>query len=130
MSDYYIEWEFNPPASPWMGGAWESLIKSVKRALKAIVRDRLFTDEALYTFLCEIESILNHRPLTAVSDDINDYDSLTPNHYLTGTDTPNLSPGKFENKEIDFRKKWRAVQAATNMFWRRWTKEYLPLLTQ
>ena len=103
LSDYYIEWEFNPPASPWMGGAWESLIKSVKRALKAIVRDRLFTDEALYTFLCEIESILNHRPLTAVSDDINDYDSLTPNHYLTGTDTPNLSPGIFENKEIDFR---------------------------
>ena len=93
--------------------------KVSQACFKAIVRDRLFTDEALYTFLCEIESILNHRTFTAVSDDINDYDSLTPNHYLTGTDTPNLSPGIFENKEIDFRKKWCAVQAATNMFWRR-----------
>ena len=22
-------WTFNPPSSPWMGGAWEALIKSV-----------------------------------------------------------------------------------------------------
>ena len=29
MNGFYIEWEFNPPASPWMGGAWESLVKSI-----------------------------------------------------------------------------------------------------
>ena len=23
----YFSWKFNPPSSPWMGGAWESLIK-------------------------------------------------------------------------------------------------------
>ena len=130
MSKYKIDWQFNPPASPWMGGAWESLIKSIKRALKAIVRDRLFTDEALHTFLCEVESILNHRPLTAVSDDIDDFESLTPYHFLLGAEVSNVCPGRFEDLEIDYRKKWRAVQAATNMFWRRWIREYLPLLTQ
>ena len=26
--------------------------------------------------------------------------------------------------------KWKAVQAATNMFWSRWTREYLPMLTE
>ena len=25
--------------------------------------------------------------------------------------------------------KWRSVQAATEMFWRRWVREYLPILT-
>ena len=25
-----IEWIINPPVSPWMGGVWESLVKSVK----------------------------------------------------------------------------------------------------
>ena len=130
MSQYNIDWQFNPPASPWMGGAWESSIKSIKRALKAIVRDRLFTDEALYTFLREVESILNHRPLIAVSDDIDDFESLTPYHFLLGAEVSNVCPGKVEDLEVNYCKKWRAVQAATNMFWRRWIKEYLPLLTQ
>ena len=28
-----IEWGFNLPLCPWMGGSWESLIKSIKRSL-------------------------------------------------------------------------------------------------
>ena len=44
-------WTFNPPSSPWKGGAWEALIKSVKRTLKAIARDRLFTEDVLHTFV-------------------------------------------------------------------------------
>ena len=48
-----IKWSFNPPASPWMGGVWESLVKSVKKTLKVIVKDRIFTEDCLYTFLCK-----------------------------------------------------------------------------
>jgi len=128
LNKFDITWMFNPPISPWMGGVWESLIKSVKRALKAITHDRLFTDEALYTFLCEVESILNQRPITTVSDDINDFEVLTPNHFLLGYESYNLAPGKFNDDEINLRKKWRKIQAVTNMFWRRWVNEYLPLL--
>ena len=25
-SNYAIEWKFNPPVSPWMGGIWEAMI--------------------------------------------------------------------------------------------------------
>ena len=32
-----IKWKFNLPVTPWMGGIWESLIKSVKRSLKVII---------------------------------------------------------------------------------------------
>ena len=53
-------WTFNPPSSPWMGGALEALIKSVKRTLKAIADDCLFTEEKLHTFICEVESKLNN----------------------------------------------------------------------
>ena len=49
-----LEWIFNSPASPWMGGVWESV-------------------------LCEVESVLNGRPLTSISDDISDFEPLTPN---------------------------------------------------
>ena len=32
-----IKWKFHPLVSPWMGGIWESLVKSAKRSLKAII---------------------------------------------------------------------------------------------
>ena len=77
-------WTFNPPSSPWMGGACEALIKSVKRTLKAITRDR---------------------PITPSSDDINDYEALTPNHILLGHSSSNYAPGVFRDDEINYRKK-------------------------
>ena len=123
-----IEWRFNPPLSPWMGGSMESMVKITKRALQSIVKDRCFTEEALLTFLLEVESTVNSRPLTPVSDDINDYEALTPNHFLIGRMSANQPIGRFEN--INIRSKWKSVQAATSMFWSRWVKEYLPSLTE
>ena len=126
-----IEWIFNPPSGPWMGGVWESLVKSVKTVFTVltIVKDRIFTDESLQTFLCEVESILNGRPLTAISDDISDFEPLTPNYLLIGEASTNQSPGNFGEHEVSLRRKWRSVQAVTEMFWRRWVREYLPILT-
>ena len=37
-----------------------------------------------YTVHVEVEAILNSRLLTAVSDDVNNYVALTPNHFLIG----------------------------------------------
>ena len=42
-----------------MGGVWESLVKSVKTGLKAIVKDHISTDESLQTFLCEVKAVVN-----------------------------------------------------------------------
>ena len=66
----------------------------MKRALKAITLDHIFTEEALYTFLCEVESLLNNCPVTPSSDDINDYQALTPNHLILGNSSSNHSPCK------------------------------------
>ena len=59
-----IEWKFNSLISPWMGEVWESLMKSVKRALRVITQNRAFTEDLLTTFLCEVESIIKQRPFT------------------------------------------------------------------
>ena len=83
-----------------MGGIWKSLVKSVKRSLKDIIRNTLFTEECLSTFPCEVESILNQRPLTPVSDDVNDLKALTPSHFAIGS-YENTVPGVFHKREID-----------------------------
>ena len=43
---------------------------------------------------------------------------------------PNFQPCVTDTEDINLRKRWRGVQAATDMFWHRWLKEYVPLLTK
>ena len=69
LSQDKLQWHFNPPASPHFGGAWERLVRSTKRALKAIAGEQCVNDETLLTFVAEAEAILNSRPLTPVSSD-------------------------------------------------------------
>ncbi|XP_065195355.1 uncharacterized protein LOC135826682 [Sycon ciliatum] len=124
------EWRFNPPAAPHMGGAWERLVRSVKTALKAVLTARAPREDVLVTLLAEVESLLNSRPLTHVSCDATDEDSLTPNHFLLGTPSNHQAPGEFDEAELCMRKQWRIVQVLADHFWRRWLREYLPTLTR
>ncbi|XP_066937027.1 uncharacterized protein [Clytia hemisphaerica] len=110
-----------------MGGAMESMVKLTKRALRATVGDRMFNEEALHTLLLEVESTLNSRPITPVSDDINDYEALTPNHFLLGRSAPNYP---IMSEASGLRSKWKQVQKALATFWSRWVKEYLPSLNE
>ena len=87
-----------------MDGVWESLVKKVNKTLKAIVKYRIFTKYCLYTFLRKVEAVLNSQPLTAISDDINDLERLTPNHLLTGASSMNYNPGVFHSNQIELLK--------------------------
>ena len=98
-----------------MGDCMEAMVKLTKRALKTFVKDRLFTDEALSTFLTEVENSINSRPLTTASDDIDDLEPITPNHLLLGRPSPNYQTCVTNTEDINLRKRWRAVQAATEM---------------
>ena len=64
-----------------MNGAMEAIVKITKKALKTVVRDSLFTEEMLATYLSEIESLINGRPLIPISDDVNDMGSLITNYW-------------------------------------------------
>ena len=63
-----------------MNGAMKAIVKITKKHLNTITRNHLFNDETLCTYLTEIESIINGRPLTHLSDDINYFEVLPPNH--------------------------------------------------
>ena len=39
ISSYDLKWYFNPPLSPWWGGIFERMVRSVKRCLKKILTD-------------------------------------------------------------------------------------------
>ena len=125
LSQKGIEWHFIPPGAPHMGGVWERLVGSVKRAMRMVVGENILTDEVLHTLLTEVESMLNGRPLTYVSSDGRDPEPLTPNHLLLGCANANLSPGRFHDREVNSRKRWRQAQTLAEQFWKRWRREYL-----
>jgi len=84
-------------------------------------------DESLQTFFVEIESILNNRPLTPVSDDPNDFSALTPMSFLHGSIDPVFPLDVFIESD-GYRRSWRRVQLLADRFWARWLKQYLPML--
>ena len=62
-----------------MGGAWERIIRSIRKILRALLGQQLVTDEMLQTLMAAVAGILNSRPLTPVSSDLKDLEHLTPN---------------------------------------------------
>ena len=127
-AQHSIEWSFNPPYGSHHGGLFESLIKSTKRGLYAILSNAGITDEELHTALTEVEGMLNSRPLLYCSSDPDDEPVLTPNHFLIGQMGGPLAPYGTEELAYNPRQRWRFVQDLVGRFWRRWTKEYLPSL--
>ena len=47
-----------------------------------IAECRTLTDVVLSTTMCLVEQKLNSRPPTSVSDDLQDLEALTPNHFM------------------------------------------------
>ena len=48
------------------------MVKLTKRAFKNVINDRPMYEEVLRAFLVKVESTLNNRPLSSISNDYND----------------------------------------------------------
>jgi len=123
-------WRFQPPTASHMSGVWERLIRSTRKAMRAVIGDpkALLSHEALRTVFAEVTSILNSRPICPSSDDPADLDALTPNHFLLHKHNISIPPGVFDKDDLLSRRQWRHAQFLANCFWSRWIREYLPLL--
>ena len=82
MAHQKIQWLFNPPSSPYMGVSWERMIQTVKEVMFAIIKDQILTDFQMLTLFSEVENIVNNRPLTYLSEDHEDLETLMLNHFF------------------------------------------------
>lgn len=57
------KWNFIPPSSPHMGGAWERMVRSVKTVFYNTLPTQIPNEELLRGMLAEAENIVNSRPL-------------------------------------------------------------------
>lgn len=131
-NDFNVKWIFNPPYTPQWGGAWERLIRDVKRALKAAMQGKIISERAFDVVLLQIEDIINSRPLTHVPASPNDAFPITPNlliklHAGYPLIDADEKPG---GEEKDLRKMIKSSRQIVQQFMRRWLREYLPIITR
>ena len=124
-----VEWKFNPPHASNMGGIWERQIRTIRKILSSLLNkhaDKL-TDEVLETLFCEVENMINSRPLTKLSEDVTDMSTLSPNQLLILNDELTDFPGNFNENDV-YKQRWKFIQYLSNQFWKRWLREYIPEL--
>ena len=133
-ADHGIQWKFNVAYAPWQGGFWERIVSSVKRCIKKSINKSILTFTEIETLLCEIESVLNNRPLCTYEEE--DWDEMiSPNLLLYGRklqsinhDVKNINLDYLENKVISKRVKF--IDGVINDYWERWRREYVLALRQ
>lgn len=126
-STHGFSWSFIPPHAPHMGGLWEAAVKSMKVHLKKVTANLIFTFEEFSTILIRIESILNSRPISPMSENPSELLPLTPGHFLRGA--PLIShpeaPIDTPSDNLSYLTRWQRLKAIQHIFSQRWKTEYI-----
>ncbi|GFW72266.1 integrase catalytic domain-containing protein [Trichonephila clavipes] len=130
LVDENINWKFLPPRVPNFGGLWEAGVKSFKFHFKREEGNSRFTYEEFLTIMTQIEGILNSRPLTPLSTDIDDLSVLTPAHFLIGRPITSISEPSIIHIETNRLNMYQRLTKIVQSIWKRWSNNYLSNLQQ
>ncbi|GFW42237.1 integrase catalytic domain-containing protein [Trichonephila clavipes] len=125
-----IDWKFIPPKSPHFGGLWEAAVKSVKHHLKRAIGNLHFTFEEFETLsiMIQVEGILNSRPLTLLSSDTDNFDVLTPGHFLIGRSITSIPEPNLIDVNENRLRRWEKITKVVQGTWKKWKSDYLNTL--
>lgn len=124
-----ITFHFVPSYSPVFAGLAEAAVKSMKFHLKRIIQNYVLTYEQLNTVLCQIEAVLNSRPLLPVTaEKVDDFSYLTPGHFLIGTSLTSYPENNTNDIPVNRLKFWEICNKVRTQFWNVWHKYYLNVL--
>ncbi|XP_003739980.1 uncharacterized protein LOC100905902 [Galendromus occidentalis] len=137
LAERRIDWDFICPRAPWRGGMYERLVGTFKRALVKTLGSSYISFEEFRTIVAELGSVINDRPITHASTDVDAPTALTPGHLLRGGPPTatlasveplnRLGPnGRVDGKEL------RDAQKMKTSYFRslsvRWYREYILML--
>ena len=128
LSDLELTWTFGPAYCGSAGGSWERLIGLSKKLLRSVIGDKNIDIEDFETLLAGASSVMNRRPLMPASADVDDDQILTPSHflypYLFTSDATHILPPQAEHHHV-LKHGWRCSQYLLDLFWRRFSTEYI-----
>ena len=123
---YEFKWTFSTPLASHHNGAVESMIKSVKQALRKVINERVLTEEKYRTVLAQIQAVINSRPLWPSNEGDLQEPPITPNDLLRpkglNKDPSQLNQGSNPRLRYDF------IQRLVDEWWRQWMMYFVPNL--
>ena len=131
LSHRTLQWCFGPARCGSAGGVWERLIGMCKGLIKKEVGSEILHIDTFESVLAGVMSIMNNRPLTEASTAIDDYNVLTPAHFLY--------PHKFTSSSLSIlppasehanclKDSWKKTQSMIDRYWVAWRQTYLETL--
>ncbi|GFT01587.1 integrase catalytic domain-containing protein [Trichonephila clavipes] len=85
----------------------------------------LVTDLSADAFIAALK-----RPLTPISNDLNNLSALTPGHFIIGRPLTSIPEPNYIDSNNSYLTRWQQIQKLVQQFWKRWHKEYLTRLQQ
>jgi len=119
------EWIFIPPRAPHFGGAWEIMVKAMKRALGMLTDNKDVTEDQFRTAISEAAALLNNRPLTRMLLKEKEV-ILTPNSFLVGNYSTNFVTEDDEAKYTKLGAKYQEVLRIEKKVWEHFINGILP----
>ncbi|GFT69344.1 integrase catalytic domain-containing protein [Trichonephila clavipes] len=123
-----FEWSFIPPRAPNHRSQWEVGVKAVKYHLRRVIGNLRFIYEEFLTTLNQIEGVLNSRPLYPLSCDPDDFEALTPGHFLVGRPITAIAELILTEVSDNRLKVWQKQTKIVQQIWKRWSNNYLSTL--
>lgn len=122
-----IEWSTIPARAPHFGG-WESGVKLVKHHLKRVLGNVRLNFEDFNTLIIEIEAVVNSRPLWSLPTTADEFEALTPAHFLIFRPLNSLPEPNLDQIPTNRLNQYQFLQRLLSDFWRLWSKEYVQQL--
>lgn len=104
--------------------------RSMKRLLVQRIGTQFLTLEELTTVVCRIEAVLNSGPLTPLSSDPSDLESLTPGLFIIGQPLITVPEDAVPEMQTRLVSRWKLFHQCFQAFWKRWSVEYLSTLQE
>ncbi|GFQ73001.1 integrase catalytic domain-containing protein [Trichonephila clavata] len=113
-----------------MGWILQRIVRSVKTILRKVIGKSSLASEELETILCEIEAVINSRPITYIDSDYTGNFPLFPSHFLLGRRLTSLLAVKLSTIDcvVDKKvliKRFNYRERLLNNLWKQWRKDYL-----
>uniref|UniRef100_A0A7I4YA28 Integrase catalytic domain-containing protein n=2 Tax=Haemonchus contortus TaxID=6289 RepID=A0A7I4YA28_HAECO len=132
-SSRHIQWKFTTPLSPWKGGFYERLVGLVKSSFRKSIGRSLLPLPQFQTIICEIEAIINSRPIASISDTTSSPTILRPIDFISPqahlqlelTDTT-----RYEQSQHQLVEWHQSTLSVLDHFWNIWSQDYLNAIAQ
>lgn len=84
--------------------------------MSCMIRGPTLSLGELQTILCQVEGCLNYRLLTPLNNDPNDFEPLTPEHFLIGGPMMFHTEPIYDKSRLSSLKRWNLIQCLLQKF--------------